>query len=190
MTAAVLSGVVFDADQDQVFLMVDDGIAAVHATTGNRLWTSHSGAKPMVVQGDRLAVIGAPDAPGGVAVLDAKTGRRAAVCAEPMPPTRFQLTNSLGVNVSSHGAVHNDQVMLTWIRQTYYAGGAAPTPQREAASRTHTTGTVALDMASGCYEEASLPSPPGLSPPCPQAVASPRHQARACLGGEEEHCTG
>lgn len=185
MSAALFSGVVLDADRDQVFLMVDDGIAAVHAPTGKRLWTSQSAAKPMAVQDDRLAVIGASETPGGIAVLDAKTGRRAATCNEPVPSTHFQLTNSLGVNVSSHGTVHNDQVMLTWIQQTYYAGGAAPTPQREAASRTHTTGTVALDMASGCYEEAAPPSLP--EQPLLQVSGTPKRMGPWKIRGTKVH---
>lgn len=129
------------------YVMTDDKgagvLVAVDLATGKQRWRQPAAAKPVGQSGDRLVAL--TDA-GGLVVLDAKTGAKATPCAT-IATVSAPFGDGLGVNQRAVGYDTGTGLYLSWTRDTHYAGGAAPPPEIERQSRTHTERTWAIDLA-------------------------------------------
>lgn len=129
-------------------------LVAVDLATGKRRWTSTAALKPIGVRGDSLVAL---DAAGTAMLLDARTGAKAKQCTS-IAGVTAPFVDGLGVGQSASGYDDGKTLYLHWTRDTHYAGGAAPSPDEEARSRTHSEATWAIDVAACRAKKATLPS--------------------------------
>lgn len=119
-------------------------LVAVDLATGKPRWTSRAGVKPIGARGKLLAAL---DSGGALRVLDATTGQPNRSC----PTIKDVITpflDQLGTNHSAIGLEQAGKLYLSWTEDTFYAGGAAPSPEMEAAARKHREQTYELDLAN------------------------------------------
>jgi hypothetical protein len=148
-------GVIVDRARGVVYAMApDDAIEAIDIASGEVTWRSTDAAKPLIASGDRVLALQLPGGSSshlGVVSLAADTGAIAATCDSGGPPgVTLAIDDQLGANYSSQGLIAGGNTYVVWSYNTHYAGGAAPSPEREAASRTSGGGVLAADPATGC----------------------------------------
>jgi hypothetical protein len=144
-----------------------DGIVAVDLATNKTKWSSGAlAAKPFAEVGD--ALIGA-DEKGALRVLDARTGKARARCST-IPGVGLSIQDGLGSHHSSSGASDDKRAWIAWSSSTHYAGGAAPTPEIEARSRTESGGVHEIDVAACTSKPGRNPWAPGKMPKTGDAV--------------------
>lgn len=155
ITTPLVDGVV--VGKDRTYVMGEDGVVAVDIASGKPAWTSSNAIKPVALSEGRLVVLGAVNDQAGVAVLDARNGEVAARCGTPSGVGQIQLIDGLGSNNSSGAWRVHGGLVVTWSHDTFYSGGMAPTPEMEAASRTHSQGALTVDIATGCVTQVAMP---------------------------------
>lgn len=163
----LLAGVIADDTTRSVYLMAEeDRIEALDTRTGELRWTSEAGARPLALVGRHLVALRDRDDQGRlpVVVLDVEDGSLARRCgAIQLPEGAPGIDEALGASTTTWATVEADRVVIRWSTRTWYMGGPEPTPDIEAASRSHRTGALTCTPATGKAgpaEEAAEPVHP------------------------------
>lgn len=127
-------------------------LVAIDLTTGKRRWTSKVAVKPIAVRGNSLVAL---DGAGNAFVLDVRTGAKAKGC-NTLPNVKAPFVDGLGVYQSAHGYDDGTSIYLVASRDTFYSGGAAPSPDEEARARSRSNSTLAIDLATCSTKAANL----------------------------------
>jgi outer membrane protein assembly factor BamB len=150
---AVVSGGIVSADQKTVFLpSKEGGIEAVELATGKLLWST-KGAGRLAGASDKAVVAWAADAKKlnafRVTALDAATGKVIGT-SDPIPmPEWARVQSGDGFHFRAAAKVEDGAAVVAWEAGAYYAGGARPTPEIEAAARRSEGGLANVDFATG-----------------------------------------
>jgi hypothetical protein len=167
---AVIPGGVADAAGAKGFVAnADGGVTALDLESGKALWDSKTAGRPVAVAGGRVLVQTADaKTPNALRVvgLDVEKGEKAwesdpIVFPDWAPPVEGQ---GAGRSFFSRARTGGGALLIAWRADTFYWGGAAPSPQKEAAARKHADGVARIDLESGkveMLETAKAPSPPG-----------------------------
>lgn len=152
----LLPGVLVDSEKGVLYAMRQgDEISAIELKSGRLLWTSKEGQKPLLVSNESLlAQKGA-----SLVVLHANTGRLLRQCTSPV--SMPGIDEGLGYRGFSSGGVYGGEAYVFWSWNTWYSGGAAPSPEMEEAARKSGSGSLLVDL-EGCSAKAatkSLPAP-------------------------------
>lgn len=107
-------------------------LIALDAQSGKRKWKSSEAAIPLAIAGGKLLALERSRRVSDVVMLDPANGKRIARCAG----SRFSVGEGLGSSSDVRGFSHDGQSYLVDQSRGWYAGGAAPSPERERASRT------------------------------------------------------
>lgn len=140
-------------DTRRVFVPAKDGvILALDMATGKEIWKSVAAPKLAGVS-DKLVVAWAADEKKPntfrVVALDAATGKTVTK-SDPIPLPEWATTvKTWGQNFTLAARAEGDAVVVVWRANAFYAGGARPTPEIEAAARKEAVGIVTIDLKTG-----------------------------------------
>lgn len=149
-------------------------LVAIDLATGKRRWTSKVAVKPIVARGNSLVAL---DGAGNVFVLDVRTGAKAKRCSA-IPGVKAPFVDGLGTYQSAHGYDDGTTMYLTANRNTFYSGGAAPTPDEEARARTRSSAIWAIDLATCSAKPATVTFPSTTSIDASRDIDTPAGAAR------------
>ena len=141
------------ADQKTVFLPAKDGgVEAVDLMRGLVMWTNKDGGK-LAGGSDKLILAWAGDEKKAntfrVVALDAATGKTVGKSDPISLPDWAVTTKTWGKTFRTAATVDGDSVVVVWNAGAFYAGGARPTPEIEAAARKNEVGAVKFDLKTG-----------------------------------------
>lgn len=123
-------------------------VEAVEVATAQPRWTSEVPGPPlMVVQGWLLAQGTAEAGASNLVLLSLDTGKTQARCTGSSVPAL--VGGGLGYANSGRVVRHEDAVYVASTHRSWYAGGAAPTPTEEAASRQENKTLVRVTVGDG-----------------------------------------
>jgi hypothetical protein len=150
------------------------GVDALDLATGKVLWSSAEVGRPLALTKQGL-VVEVPEKGKAnavrLAVLDVnKQGARGRVTDVIQFPDWVSVSVTYGRAFASGATLDNQgRLLLQWHARAWYAGGARPTPQIEAAARKSADGVHRVDLDSGKVEllpgkslPPKLPAPPKL----------------------------
>src|SRR5262249_36632658 len=138
------------------------------------LWQFAETCRPVALAGDRL-VCQAPEKGKAnvvrIVLLDTKDRGKGVRRSDPVSFPEWGSTGvPYGRSFTSHARLDDKgRVLLAWEARAFYAGGARPTPQIEAAARKHAAGVARIDLDSGAVENL-----PAKEKEKPAAVALPK----------------
>ena len=170
-------GVVVDPTGGALYLMSPEGgIEKVSVASGEVLWSTTQGAKPLALYGDLLM---AQSVPGGaaagvleIAFLDVLAGgeRRGAVSTALPQGVQGVVDEQMGRSFVARATVLGGEPRITWEYTERYVAGAAPRPgepleQRQAAA-------YRLDVAAGRAVPMDAAEAPPAGPALPPSVRS------------------
>ena len=128
------------------------GVEAIDAATGKELWTNKD-AQHIAGASDKMAIGWTTDAKKPrefrVLLIDTATGKTVAKSDAIELPDWATTAKVYGRSFRIGAQPDGDKVLLVWQANAFYAGGAAPPPEVEAAARKEATGVVTIDPASG-----------------------------------------
>jgi hypothetical protein len=171
----MLAGVLVDRASHTVFLMRDTNrVEAIDIPTGKTRWIVKHAERPLALSGTHLLA----QSQTSLVVLDARTGKLDKKCTPDAgttwspPPLQARLgwQGSLEAKPTA-----TDQVLLLWSIDTYYAGGAAPTPEMERDARSHEEGMVDVDLAKCRFTARATTTVPRLPPGQGLPTSETRH---------------
>jgi hypothetical protein len=136
-----------------VYVMEQKALTAIDLAKARTKWKADTLVKPMAQVGDALLAL---DFNGALKVVDVKTGKPRKGC-DTIPKVALQLKDGLGSSQSSSGFSDGKRAWISWTIDTFYAGGAAPPPDVEAAARKHSEGTWEVDIATCSAKQAQAP---------------------------------
>ncbi len=144
---------IVSADRKLIFLPAKSGgIEAVDLSTGKPVWTNKDAAK-LAGASDKVVVAWTNDPKKGnafrVVAVDAATGKTLAKSDAIVMPDWATTTKSYGHSFRTAAKVEAEAVVVMWQAGTHYAGGAAPTPEIQAAARRNETGIASVDLKTG-----------------------------------------
>ncbi|MCZ6670933.1 MAG: hypothetical protein O6947_07880, partial [Acidobacteria bacterium] len=128
----LLPGVLIDTVGSTAYLMnPKGGIDAVDLSTGRLLWTSHQGAKPILVHRNLLATQAEiPDRPGAlrIAVLDTRNAGKVVATADVELPAgaRAFIDQRMGESFEIQSRIDREDLILSWKFFRRPVEGAAP----------------------------------------------------------------
>jgi hypothetical protein len=140
--------------------MEPKALTAVDVAKGRTKWSNKTLVKPLAQVGDALLAL---DGKGALRVVDARTGKPRKGC-DAIPNVTLQLKDGLGSSQSSSGFSDGKRAWIVWTADTFYAGGAAPPPDVEAAARKHQEGTWEVDVAACSAKTSQVPKATNVTP--------------------------
>ena len=146
-----------------------DGIDRVDLQTGELVWSSRVAGHPLIVLGERLAVVA-----GDGDMMDFRIVQLATSEGVPCQETGWIDASGWGglpvedLEVSAH----QQDLVLAWRARGGYAGGAPPPPAIESASRFEARVEIRIDLEHG-QATVSETSPPSLPPAARQVTSLP-----------------
>ncbi|HVR96961.1 MAG TPA: hypothetical protein VMW27_10120 [Thermoanaerobaculia bacterium] len=166
---ALHDGVVVDAASGAAYVMSPTGgIDAVQLSTGNVLWKSRAGVKPLLVTQGTLVAQAEPSSPRGellIVAIDTRAGRSQRKVEVKLPDgIRARLVDSPSKSFRAQAfAAANGDVVVTWLSEGDQVLQGAVPPDREAppgggiagqaaaarAALSQTTGAARIDFAAG-----------------------------------------
>jgi hypothetical protein len=144
---------VASADQKAVFVPAKDGgVEAVDLATGKVLWTNKEAGK-LAGASDKLVFAWAGDEKKTnafrVVAIDAATGKTAGKSDPIQIPNWATTAKTWGRTFRTAARADGDGALVAWHAGAFYAGGARPTPEIEAAARKSELGLAKVDFKSG-----------------------------------------
>src|SRR5262249_50219752 len=132
----------------------EGGLTCLDLKTGQALWSSKAAARAVALDGAR--VVARTDAAGKpdtikVVLFDA-AGQKVAESAAITFPDWVNVGLAHGRSFAASGVVHKGELYLRWQARSWYAGGARPTPEVEAAARKTAEGVARVDLKTGKVE--------------------------------------
>ena len=147
------------------------GVTALDLETGKALWEYKGKGRPVAVAGGRVLVQTADAKKANafrVVGLDVDKGEKAwesdpIVLPEWVTPVEGV---DAGRSFSSRAWLEGGALLIGWHANTFYWGGAAPSPEIVKAATRHADGVARVDLASGMVELVETPkAPPPASRP-------------------------
>jgi hypothetical protein len=141
---------VVSGDQKTVFLPArDGGIEALELASGKVLWTNKDASK--IAGGSDKALL-AWEGKGGsfrVVAMDMATGKTLVKSDAIKLPDWATTEKTWGKTFRTAAKTDGESITVVWQAGAFYAGGARPTPEIEAAARKNETGLAKVDLKSG-----------------------------------------
>lgn len=133
------------------------GIDALDLTTGKVLWTSKEASRPLLALNDRLVAQRTEKNKANqvrIVILDgAQAGKRVLESQPIVLPDWVSVEVAYGRSFRGSARAEAESLLLTWEARAFYAGGARPTPEIEAAARKEASGVARVDLANGKIEK-------------------------------------
>jgi hypothetical protein len=143
---------IISGDQKTVFLPAKDGgIEAVDLARGTVQWTNKDAAK-LAGASDKLVLAWVGDKKANefrVVALDAETGKTVGKSDPIGLPDWAATAKTWGRTFRTAATTDGESVTVVWNAGAFYAGGARPTPEIEAAARKNESGTVKFNLKTG-----------------------------------------
>jgi hypothetical protein len=128
-------------------------IEALDLVSGERVWSSEEGCRPVAALGKRLAAerVGAkPPNELWLVVLDASSNGRRLLDVEPIVlPSWATVSATPSESFDYRVELDRPEIVIYWEARSRYLGGAPPPPQVKQAAATHGTGAVRVNLESG-----------------------------------------
>ena len=159
-----------DADGAKGFVADDKGgVSALDLESGKVLWESKTAGRPIAVEGGRVLVqTRDPKNPQALRIvgLDVDKGDKAWESDPIVFPDWVSPVEGRGAGRSfhSHARLDDGALLIIWQANSFYWGGAAPSPQIIKASRRDADGAARIHLESGKVEmldAAKAPPPAG-----------------------------
>ena len=166
----IIPGGVADADGAKGFVADDKGgVSALDLESGKVLWESKTAGRPIAVEGGRVLVqTRDPKNPQALRIvgLDVDKGDKAWESDPIVFPDWVSPVEGRGAGRSfhSHARLDDGALLIIWQANSFYWGGAAPSPQIIKASTRHADGAARIHLESGKVEmldAAKAPPPAG-----------------------------
>jgi hypothetical protein len=166
--AQVLPGGIADAAGKTGYVTNETGgIDAIDLATGDLLWASKEGHRPVFVVGDRLyaeaPVQGRANALRLVALDLTAKGARVFESDPVHFPDWVSVEEAQAHSFTGAWRLVKGKMMLAWEARAWYGGGRKPSPEEEAAARKHAAGKIRIDLTTGQNE--ALPADKAEAPP-------------------------
>jgi hypothetical protein len=144
---------VVSGNQKAVFLPAKDGgIEAIDLASGRLLWTNKD-ANKLAGASDKLVLAWVGDekkvSQFRVVAVDAETGKTVGKSDPIALPDWAVTAKAWGRTFRTAARVDGEAVSVAWQAGAFYAGGARPTPEIEAAARKNESGVVKFDLKTG-----------------------------------------
>jgi hypothetical protein len=143
---------IVSADRKLVFLPGKDGVEAVDLATGKLAWANKDAPK-VAGASDQLVIgwVGDEKKPNTfrAVLIDAATGKTVAKSDPIALPEWASTGTTWGRTFRIAAKPGVDGVSVFWQAGAFYAGGARPTPEIEAAARKDERGTAKVDLKTG-----------------------------------------
>ena len=160
-----------DAESGRGFVTnANGGVTALDLETGKPLWESKTAGRPLAVVDGRVWVqVRDKDKSNVIRVvgLTVDDGKTAAESEPIVLPNWVAAVEGRGAGRSFTSSPYLDDgdLFVRWQANTWYWGGAAPSPQTEKAARKHADGVARVNLKSGKVEmlEADKAPPPPSS---------------------------
>lgn len=180
-------GVVVGPDHTIFAMSPLDRIAAIDPETGEILWDSTAGALPLFAAGDVLLAQAVVEREPGLhlVALDAETGEEIALCDPVALPDWVtpSIDEGLGFGFSVSADEIDDRLYVSWVANAWYAGGAAPSPEQEAAAEREADGSVEIvDLAECLAVEREVPELDDASSVADEGYVSADGQLELVIG--------
>jgi hypothetical protein len=128
------------------------GIEALDVATGKPVWTN-ADAPHVAGAGAKLVFGWVPDAKKAnqfaVVAIDAATGKTVGKAGPILLPDWAATGKTYGRSFATAVRADGEGAIVAWTAGAFYAGGARPTPEIEAAARKNDSGLAKLDFATG-----------------------------------------
>jgi hypothetical protein len=128
------------------------GIEALDVPTGKPVWTN-ADASNLAGASAKLVFGWVPNAKKAneftVVAIDAATGKTAGKAGPILLPDWAVTGKTHGRSFVTAARADGDGAIVAWAAGAFYAGGARPTPEIEAAARKNDSGLAKLDFATG-----------------------------------------
>jgi outer membrane protein assembly factor BamB len=181
-----IPGGVTDADGVKGFVANDKGgVTALDLETGKSLWDSKTTGKPVAVVNGRV-LVQTLDPKNGNAVrivgLNADTGEKAWKSDAAVFPNWVSPLDGTGAGraFSSHSRMDKNALLIVWQANSWYWGGAPPTPEVLKAAQKRAEGAARIDLESGKVEMLDKAPPAG-----PKVSDALRNAAAANYGDDK-----
>jgi hypothetical protein len=144
---------VVSADQKAVFVPAKEGgIEALELATGKQLWVNKD-AKSIAGASDKLVFAWLGDEKKAnafrVVAIDAASGKTAGKSDPIQLPDWAATGKTWGKTFRTAARADGEAVIVAWNAGAFYSGGAAPTPEIEAAARKNESGLAKVDFKTG-----------------------------------------
>ncbi|MBA4064954.1 MAG: hypothetical protein C0501_14820 [Isosphaera sp.] len=130
----------------------DGGVEALDPATGKPLWANTDADRPAGAS-DTFVLAWAADPKKAntfrVAVIDAATGKTVTTSDPIALPDWATTAKTWGRTFRAAARVDGDAAVVGWWAGAFYAGGARPTPEVEAAARKAAAGVAVVDLKTG-----------------------------------------
>jgi hypothetical protein len=170
LPGAAAAPLVTDADGAKGFVVnPSGGVTGLDLAKGDVLWETKDPGRPLAVAGDRVLVQARdPKKANVVRVLGLKiSDGTKAWESDPIELPDWAAAepgNGAGRSFFSRAWSDKGAVLIAWQANTWYFGGAVPSPEILKASQHHADGVAKVDLDSGkveMLEAAKAPAPPG-----------------------------
>ncbi|MBA4191399.1 MAG: hypothetical protein C0467_25750 [Planctomycetaceae bacterium] len=139
-------------DGKLIYTRGKDGLEAIDVATGKLIWVT-KGANRLAGVSGRTVIAWAADAKKpnafSVVAIDSTTGKMLFKSDTITMPDWASTAKEHGFSFRTAARSDGKQVVVVWQANTFYAGGARPTPEIEAAARREALGSVVIDAATG-----------------------------------------
>ncbi len=139
------------------------GIDALNLAAGKVLWQSKEGPRPLLVKAGKLYVQAPLKGKANqvrIVVLDAtQEGKRLLESGPVVFPDWVVVGVAHGRSFRSAAQQTDAGLMLTWEARAWYAGGAAPPKEVEAAARKSANGAALIDPRTGTVKAIAADKP-------------------------------
>ncbi|MEA2554521.1 MAG: hypothetical protein QOJ65_2697 [Fimbriimonadaceae bacterium] len=138
------------------FILPKGGVQAVDLSSGKQLWTSEEASWPLEAVGDELIAAKGDADPHKLRLIgmDSKSGTMRflseAISLPSWAKPIFNYDESLGYSFKIDGKPQMDgTILITWVANAWYAGGAPPPRRILEVSRKEARGTYSLNPKTG-----------------------------------------
>ncbi len=184
MEAQLLPGGVADADGKKGYLQDANGsIKAVSLSSGATLWKTSMTGKPVIVVGNRLIVLLTDsEKPNVLRLLVLDTSESGHLSRQSSPvvlPEWIMADGMRGQRLLTRVSLEKELLILDWQANSFYAGGARPTPEMLRRMQRFEAGRFRISLHDGSVKKLAEPIPLVVFVPVPQTVIlGPRQYTR------------
>jgi outer membrane protein assembly factor BamB len=154
---------VISGDGKAVYLLHDKGFDALDAATGKPLWKAAASGRPIWAAGGIVISYGPGKGGMRLSGLDAGTGKPKWEKDVPMPGW-VVVGNTPGRSFSAGASEKGGALFVSYRANSWYYGGARPTPEIEKAARKQDAATLKIDPTTGKYEKLAADKMPAAAP--------------------------